>query len=62
MFLRKSEHRRTNPYVAMTIGTLAMVGAFHVVRTGKRTIRCVCDKMRSMIKHDKGCDCHGMTE
>ena len=39
-----------NPYVAVTIGTLAMIGAFSVVKCSKRTVRCVCDKMSSMLK------------
>lgn len=50
MFLKKSEHRRMNPYVAITIGTLAMIGAFSVVKCSKRTVRCVCDKMSGMFK------------
>ena len=50
MFLRKSEHRRMHPYVALTIGTLAMIGAFSVVRCTKRSARCMCDKMTSMFK------------
>lgn len=49
MFLNKSEHRRMHPYVAITIGTLAMIGAFSVVKCGKRTAKCVCDRMTSMF-------------
>jgi hypothetical protein len=50
MFFKKSEHRRTNPYVAITIGTLAMIGAFSVVKCSKKTVKCVSDKMMSMFK------------
>ena len=46
-----------NPYVALTVGTLAMIGAFSVVKCGKRTAKCMCDKMTSMFKSDKKCDC-----
>lgn len=53
MFLKKSEHRRTHPYVAATIGTLAMIGAFNVVKCGKRTVKCVCNKMTSMFRMHK---------
>lgn len=56
MFLKKSEHRRTHPYVAATIGTLAMIGAFNVVRCGKRTAKCVMGKMKSMLGMNKS-DC-----
>ena len=54
MFFRKSEHR-THPYVALTIGTLAMIGAFTVVRCTKRTVTCMRNKMTSMFK-DKSTD------
>ena len=56
MFLKKSEHRRTHPYVAATLGTLAMIGAFNVVRCGKRTVKCVMGKMKSMLGMNKS-DC-----
>jgi hypothetical protein len=57
MLFRRTEHRRMNPYVALTVGTLAMIGAFSVVRCSKRTVRCMCDKMTSMFKGDKNGDC-----
>ena len=56
MLFRKTEHRRSHPYVALTIGTLAMIGAFSVVKCSKRTVRGVFNKMGSLIKGD-GCDC-----
>ena len=58
MFLKKSEHRSMRPYVALTIGTLAMIGAFSVVKCAKRTTRCMCNKMTSMFK--KNCECDAM--
>lgn len=50
MLFRKSEHRRTHPYVALTIGTLAMIGAFSVVKCTKHTAKAMCGKMTSMFK------------
>ena len=49
MFFGKSEKRR-NPYVTMTVGTLAMIGAVHVVKCVKGASRCVCEKMRGAFK------------
>lgn len=46
-----------NPYVALTIGTLAMIGAFSVVKCTKRTTKCMCDKMTSIFKGEKSCEC-----
>ena len=57
MLFGKSERRRMNPYVALTIGTLAMIGAFSVVKCTKRTTKCMCDKMTSMFKGEKSCEC-----
>ena len=42
MFFRKSEQKRTHPYVVMAIGTLAMIGAFNVVKCTKRTVCHMC--------------------
>ena len=57
MLFRKTEHRRSHPYVALTIGTLAMIGAFSVVKCSKRTVRCAIDKMSCIIKGSDKCDC-----
>ena len=56
MLFGKTEHRRSHPYVAITIGTLAMIGAFSVVRRAKRTVKCASDKMTSMFKSKEKCD------
>ena len=50
MLFRKTEQQRSRPYAAMTVGTLAMIGAFNVVRCAKRTFRCAKNKMTSMFK------------
>lgn len=52
MFFRKTDHTRSHPYAAMTIGTLAMIGAFNVVRCAKRTVKCAKDKMTSIFRSD----------
>lgn len=57
MLFRKTEHKRAHPYVALTIGTLAMIGAFSVVKCTKRTAKCMCDKMTAMFKSDKQSEC-----
>lgn len=57
MLFGKTEHRRSHPYAAITIGTLAMIGAFSVVRCVKRTARCAANKMTSMFKSKERCDC-----
>lgn len=57
MLFGKTEHRRSNPYTAITIGTLAMIGAFSVVRCAKRTVRCAVDKMTSTFKSGVKRDC-----
>ena len=41
-----------HPYVAITIGTLAMIGAFSVVKCTKRAVRRVRDKVTSLVKDD----------
>jgi hypothetical protein len=53
MFFRKTEHKRNHPYVAMTIGTLAMIGAFNVVRCTKRTVRHAKNKMECVFRGKK---------
>ncbi|MBQ7389509.1 MAG: hypothetical protein IJW02_00230 [Clostridia bacterium] len=56
MFFGKTEHKRSHPYAAAMIGTLAMIGAFNVVRCAKRTTKCVCHKMTSMFGGREKCD------
>lgn len=57
MFLRKTEPRYMNPYVAITIGTLAMIGAFSVVKCTKRTVRNVCNKVSTMFSSADNDEC-----
>lgn len=59
MFFRKNAEKKTHPYVAMTIGTLAMIGAFEVVRCVKRSARCVRNKM-SVVLHGSRDDIDAM--
>lgn len=44
MFFGKSEKRR-NPYLTMTVGTLAMIGAVHSVKCVKRAMKCMRHRM-----------------
>ena len=57
MLFRKTEHNRTHPYVTMTIGTLAMIGAFNIVRCAKKTVRCMKNKVTNMFKNDYEDEC-----
>lgn len=53
MFFGKSEKRR-NPYVTMTVATLATIGAVHVVRCVKNASRCMRNKMSVVFKSSRG--------
>lgn len=57
MFFRKSEQKSRHPYAAMTVGTLAMIGAFNVVRCVKRSARCMKEKMTSVFRAHHDMDC-----
>ena len=46
MFFSRNEHKRANPYLVLTVGALAMIGAFNVVRCTKNSIQCVKNKIR----------------
>lgn len=52
MILRRSEQRRSNPYVVLTVGALAMIGAFNVVRCTKRAVCHVRKKISSVFRSD----------
>ena len=57
MLFRRTEQKRTNPYVAITIGTLATIGAFNVVRCAKRTVRCIKNKVKVILRSSPDDDC-----
>ena len=57
MFFGRSEHKRTNPYVTVTIGALAMIGAFNVVRCAKRSARCMKNKVKVIFRGSSDDDC-----
>ncbi len=50
MLLGNSTSKGTSPMLALVVGTLAMVGAFSIVRCGKKAVRCTCDRMTGMVK------------
>ena len=57
MLLKRSD-KRSHPYAALTVGTLAVIGAVKIVRCGKRHVRCIKNKVKSLIglgKCDKTC-------
>ncbi len=56
MFFKKSDRKSTSPMLVLTVGALAMVGAFSIVKCGKRMMKCGCDKMTGMVKHMMGKD------
>ena len=58
MILRRSEQRRANPYVVLTVGALAMIGAFNVVRCTKRTVCHMKKKITSVFRDEE----KGVTE
>jgi hypothetical protein len=41
----------------MTIGTLAMIGAFNVVRCTKRTVHCMRNKVTNMFRGTDVTEC-----
>ena len=53
MFFKKAE-KRTHPYVKMTVGTLAAIGAVRVVRCVKRATRCMRSKMSVALRGSDG--------
>lgn len=50
MIFKKTEHKSLRPYLVVTVGALAMVGAYSIMKCGKRAARCACDKMSAMVK------------
>lgn len=57
MFFRKTENKRNHTYIAMTIGTLAMIGAFNVVRCTKRTFHHMKNKVECVFRGKDGSGC-----
>ena len=57
MFFRATEHKRKHPYIAMTIGTLAMIGAFNVVRCTKRAMHHMRSKVEFVFRGESGENC-----
>lgn len=46
MIFGRNEHKRANPYVVLTVGALAMIGAINVVRCCKNTVKCVKKRVK----------------
>lgn len=49
MFFGKMEKRR-HPYATMMVGTLATIGAVHVVKCVRRASRCMKNKMITVFR------------
>ncbi len=54
MFLKKNDKKGQGSVWGLTVGALAMVGAFNVVKCVKRTVRGCSAKMKSMVKKMTG--------
>jgi hypothetical protein len=52
VFFERSERKRMNPYVAITVGALALVGAVSIVKSAKSMVRCGCEKMKKIMRWD----------
>ena len=57
MIFGRNEHKRANPYVVLTIGALAMIGAVNVVKCCKNTAKCMKKKIKHTLHGTDGCDC-----
>lgn len=56
MFSKKPGNRRAHTYVTLTVGALATIGAIGLIKCGKKSMKCMRDKMCSMFKRDpKSC-------
>ena len=62
MFLKKTEHRRLNPYVTMAVGALALVGAVSIVKYTKNMMLSGCDKMSCALRDMTGKESAEMCE
>ncbi len=63
MLFGRSDKKRSHPIVAVTIGGLAMLGAFSVVRCAKRMMKTSTDKVTGAMKRMMGsCDCGCQSE
>ena len=57
MIFGRNEHKKTNPYVVLTIGALSMIGAAHVVKCCKNTVRCMTRRIKRTLHGTDDFDC-----
>ena len=50
--LIKSERKKRNPTLVMTVGALAAVGVISLVRGAKRVMKNTGEKVKSLIRHE----------
>ena len=62
LFKKTSEHKSIRPYLIITVGALAMVGAYSIMRCGKKMVKCTCEKMTTMMKQVVGREECSITE
>ena len=56
MLFGKTERKRSNPILVVTVSVLAVCGAVALADSGKRMMRCVSDKMKGMLRMGNCCE------
>ena len=54
--LIKSERKKRNPALVMTVGALAAVGAISIVRGARRVMKNAGEKVKGLIRQDSDCE------
>ena len=54
--LVKSERKKRNPALVMTVGALATVGVISIVRGAKRVMKTTGEKVKGLIRHADDCE------
>ena len=54
MLFKKTDRKHLHPYVTLTVGALAVIGAVSVVKCAKSMMRCGCEKVSCMVKDMMG--------
>lgn len=54
--LSKSERKKRNPALVMTVGALATVGVISIVRGAKRVMKTTGEKVKGLIRHADDCE------
>lgn len=54
MLFKRTDHKHVHPYVTLTVGALAVIGAVSVMKCAKGLMRCGCNKVSYMVKDMMG--------